>query len=155
MGKEKKYIFTKEGFDNLMKELEYRKNELRDKLRDTVADMRQKGDLSENDGYTTALEENQANETEIAEMEEKVKNAKIVKGTKNGKINIGETVVLEDADKNIQKYQIVGEDEANPMEGKISFKSPLGEAILGKKKGQKVETESPAGKKVWTIKEVN
>jgi transcription elongation factor GreA len=155
MGKEKKYIFTKEGFDNLMKDLEYRKNELRDKLRDTVADMRQKGDLSENDGYTTALEENQANETEIAEMEEKVKNAKIVKGTKNGKINIGETVVLEDADKNIQKYQIVGEDEANPMEGKISFKSPLGEAILGKKKGQKVETESPAGKKVWTIKEVN
>lgn len=155
MGKEKKYIFTKEGFDNLMKDLEYRKNELRDKLRDTVADMRQKGDLSENDGYTTALEENQANETEIAEMEEKVKNAKIVKGVKNGKINIGETVVLEDADKNIQKYQIVGEDEANPMEGKISFKSPLGEAILGKKKGQKVETESPAGKKVWTIKEVN
>ncbi len=155
MGKEKKYVFTKEGFDNLMKELEYRKNELRDKLRDTLADMRQKGDLSENDGYTMAIEENQANETEIVKIEEKIKNAEVVKGNKNGKINVGESVVLEDTDGNTQKYELVGEDEANPMEGKISFKSPLGQAILGKKKGQKVETESPAGKKTWTIKEVH
>ena len=155
MGKEKKYIFTKEGFNNLMKELEYRKNELRDKLRDTLADMRQKGDLSENDGYTMAIEENQANETEIAKIEEKIKNAEVAEGNKNGKINIGESVVLEDTNGNTQKYELVGEDEANPMEGKISFKSPLGQAILGKKKGQKVETESPAGKKIWTIKEVH
>jgi transcription elongation factor GreA len=155
MSKEKKYIFTKEGFDNLLKELEYRKNELRDKLRDTVAEMRQRGDLSENDGYTLAIEENQANETEIAQMEEKVKNAEIVKGKKNGKINIGESVVLEDSKGKTKKYTIVGEDEANPMEGKISFKSPLGASILGKKKGQKVTIETPAGKTKWTIKEIH
>ena len=155
MGKEKKYVFTKEGFDNLLKDLDYRKNELRDKLRDILADMRQKGDLSENSGYTLAIEESQANETEIAMMEEKVKNAKIAKGSKNGKINIGESVVLKDSDGNIQKYQIVGEDEANPLEGKISFKSPIGSAILGKKKGKKVRIKSPAGKKTWTIEEVH
>ena len=155
MGKEKKYIFTKEGFNTLKKDLEYRKNELRDKLRDILADMRQKGDLSENSGYTLAIEESQANETEIATMEEKIKNAKIVKGSKNGKINIGESVVLKDSDGNIKKYQIVGEDEANPLEGKISFKSPIGSAILGKKKGKKVKIKSPAGKKTWTIEEVN
>jgi len=155
MGKEKKYIFTKEGFDNLLKDLDYRKNELRAKLRDILADMRQKGDLSENSGYTLAIEESQANETEIAVIEEKVKNAKVVKGSKNGKINIGETVVLKDSDENVQKYQIVGEDEANPLEGKISFKSPIGSAILGKKKGKKVKIKSPAGKKTWTIVEVN
>jgi transcription elongation factor GreA len=155
MGKEKKYIFTKEGFDNLMKELEYRKNVLRDKLRDTVADMRQKGDLSENDGYTMAVEENQANETEIATIEDKIKNAEIVKTKKDGKIGIGETVILEDSDGKTQTYKIVGEDEANPMEGKISFKSPIGKAIVGKKKGRKISIESPAGKKEWTIKEVN
>jgi len=155
MGKEKKYIFTKEGFDNLLKDLDYRKNELRAKLRNILADMRQKGDLSENSGYTLAIEESQANETEIATMEEKVKNAKVVKGSKNGKINIGESVVLKDSDGNIQKYQIVGEEEANPLEGKISFKSPIGSAILGKKKGEKVRIKSPAGKKTWTIEEVH
>jgi len=155
MGKEKKYLFTKAGFDDLVKKLDYRKNELRNKLRNTVADMRQKGDLSENSGYTLAIEENQANETEIAAIEEKVKHAKIVKGTKNGKINIGESVVLKDSDGNIQKYQIVGEEEANPLEGKISFKSPIGSAILGKKKGKKVKIKSPAGKKTWTIEEVH
>ena len=155
MGKEKKYIFTKEGFNSLQKALEYRKNELRDKLRDILADMRQKGDLSEISGYTLAIEESQANETEIATMEEKIKNAKIVKRSKNGKINIGESVVLKDSDGNIKKYQIVGEDEANPLEGKISFKSPIGSAILGKKKGRKVKIKSPAGKKTWTIEEVN
>lgn len=155
MGKEKKYIFTKEGFENLMKELDYRQNELREKLRDTVAEMRQRGDLSENDGYTMAIEENQANETEIVKIEEKIKNAEVVKGSKNGKINIGESVVLENSDGKLQKYSIVGEDEANPLEGKISFKSPIGKAILGKKKGQKVTIETPAGKTKWIIKEVN
>jgi len=155
MSKEKKYIFTKEGFDNLLKELEYRKNELRDKLRDTVAEMRQRGDLSENDGYTLAIEENQANETEIAQMEEKVKNAEIVKGKKNGKVNVGQTVLLEDSKGKTKKYTITGEDEANPMEGKISFKSPLGKSIIGKKKGQKVTIETPAGKTKWTIKDIH
>ena len=155
MGKEKKYIFTKEGFDNLMKELDYRQNELREKLRDTVAEMRQRGDLSENDGYTMAIEENQANETEIAKIEDKIKNAEVVKGSKNGKINISESVVLENSDGKTQTYTIVGEDEANPLEGKISFKSPIGKAILGKKKGQKVTIETPAGKTKWTIKEVH
>ena len=155
MGKEKKYIFTKEGFDNLMKELDYRQNELREKLRDTVAEMRQRGDLSENDGYTMAIEENQANETEIAKIEDKIKNAEVVKGSKNGKINISESVVLENSDGETQTYTIVGEDEANPLEGKISFKSPIGKAILGKKKGQKVTIETPAGKTKWTIKEVH
>lgn len=155
MGKEKKYIFTKEGFDNLMKELDYRQNELREKLRDTVAEMRQRGDLSENDGYTMAIEENQANETEIAKIEDKIKNAEVVKGTKNGKINIGESVVLENSEGKKQAYTVVGEDEANPLEGKISFKSPIGKAILGKKKGQKITIETPAGKTKWIIKEVN
>lgn len=154
MGEDKKFIFTKEGFDDLLKELDYRKNELRDKLRDTVADMRDKGDLSENDGYVLAVEENQSNETDIIEIEEKIKNSKIVKGTKDGKVNVGESVELEDPKGNIQHYQIVGEDEANPMECKISFKSPIGKAILGKKKGQKVVIETPAGKTTWVIKKV-
>ena len=155
MGKEKTYIFTKEGFSKLLKELEYRKNELRNKLRDTVDDMRQKGDLSENDGYSLALEESQANESEILEMEEKVKNAEVVEGNDDGKVDLGDTVVLEDEKKNKKEYQIVGEDEANPLEGKISFKSPIGDAILGKKKGQDVEIDSPAGKIKWTVKEIN
>ena len=154
MGKEKKYIFTKEGFEKIIKELDYRKNELRNKLRDTVDQMRQRGDLSENDGYSLALEESHANESEIQELEDKIKNAEIVKATKNGKVDIGETVVLEDSKGKTQKYKIVGEDEANPLEGKISFKSPIGKVILGKKKGQRVVTKSPAGKTKWTIKEI-
>jgi transcription elongation factor GreA len=155
MGKEKTYIFTKEGFNKLLKELEYRKNELRNKLRDTLDEMRQRGDLSENDGYSLALEESQANESEILEMEEKVKNAEVVEGNDDSKVDLGDTVVLEDQKKNTQQYQIVGEDEANPLEGKISFKSPIGNAILGKKKGQNVEIDSPAGKVKWSIKAIN
>lgn len=155
MGKEKHYFFTKEGFEKLLKDLEYRKNELRDKLRDTVDEMRQRGDLSENDGYSMALEESQANETEIQVLEEKVKNAKIVKSNTDSKVDIGDIVVLSDDKGNTKKYQIVGEDEANPLEGKISYKSPIGKAILCKKKGQKVVIETPAGKTNWSIKEIN
>lgn len=155
MGKEKKYFFTKEGFEKILKELEYRKNELRDKLRDTVDDMRQRGDLSENDGYSIALEESQANETEIQVLEDKVKNAKIVKANADSKVDMGDTVVLENGEGKTQKYQVVGEDEANPLEGKISYKSPIGKAILCKKKGQKVVIETPAGKTNWVIQEIN
>jgi len=151
MAGEKKFIFTKEGYEKLLKELEYRKNELREKLRDTVADMREKGDLSENDGYTLAIEENQANETEIALMEEKVKHAEIVEGKKDGKVQIGECVTLKNDKDDTKEYQLVGEDEADPMDGKISFKSPIGKAIMGKKKDQKVVIETPAGKTEWVI----
>ena len=139
----------------ILKELEYRKNELRDKLRDTVDDMRQRGDLSENDGYSMALEESQANETEIQVLEDKVKNAKIVKANTDSKVDMGDTVVLENGEGKTQKYQIVGEDEANPLEGKISYKSPIGKAILDKRKGQKVVIETPAGKTNWVIQKIN
>jgi transcription elongation factor GreA len=150
---EKTYKTTKEGLENLMKELKHRKDVVRKKIGDTLSEMRAQGDLSENDGYTMAVEEYHINEQKILELNEKIKNAKIIKKTGKNKVGIGNTVVLENG-KDIE-YEITSEDEANPLAGKLSHKSPIGEAIMGKKAGEKVLIKTPKGETEYTIKKIS
>jgi transcription elongation factor GreA len=153
MDENNQYLTTKEGLEKLKEELKERENHLRKKIANTLNEMRNQGDLSENDGYTMAVEEHHINEERITEIKEKIKNAKIVKETKKNKVGVGDIVTLEG--KKSLKYQIVSEDEANPLDGKISHLSPIGESVVGKKIGDKVDITTPAGVDSYKIAEIN
>lgn len=134
---------TQSGLDTLKSELKQLVEVKRPKLVDRLSYARSQGDLSENSDYQSAKEELEMLDGRIDELTEVIKNAVIV-DEKNTKITVkvnGNEVI----------YYIVGEWEADPMNKKISDKSPLGMALLGKKKGDKVEVEAPAGKVIYEI----
>jgi transcription elongation factor GreA len=148
-------LLTAEGYDKIKKEIEHREKVLRLELAETLNEMRSQGDLSENDGYTLAVEENSQNEEEIGRLKELLKNSKIIKSTGKKKVNLGSKVTLECDGKKEKIYTIVGEDNANPMENKISYKSPIGEAIIDKKIGDSFQLQTPKGKIKCKIKAID
>ncbi len=152
MGMKETYQTTKKGLENLAKELKYREKELRKKIANTLSEMRNQGDLRENDGYSMAVEEQNINEEKIRELKGKIRNAKVVKEKNKDRIGIGNMVTLENS-KTI-KYEITSEDEANPLEGKISHVSPIGKAVMNKKVGDKVTIETPKGSTEYIVKEI-
>ncbi len=153
-GKRSQVLLTKEGYEKLKKELKHREGELRTKLQETLNQMRLQGDLRENDGYTIAVEDFQNNEEKILKIKEMLDNGKIVSKSKSLIVEIGTHVSIECGKENLREYYIVGENEANPLESKISYKSPIGSSLMDKKKGQKVVIETPAGKKEYKIKSI-
>ncbi|HNW23595.1 MAG TPA: GreA/GreB family elongation factor [Candidatus Dojkabacteria bacterium] len=153
-GKRSQILLTKEGYEKLIKDLKHREGELRSKLQDTLNQMRLQGDLRENDGYTMAVDDFQGNEEKIATIKSTLENAKIVAKKKSMTVEIGCHVTIECGKGNLRKYSIVGENEANPLEGKISYKSPIGSSLMGKKKGEKVIIETPSGKTECKIQSI-
>lgn len=125
---------TKEGKEELKRELDERIKE-RDVIVEKIATARAFGDLSENEDYSAARSEQKLNEGRIAEIEEILKNAKLIKNTKHEKVGMGAKVTVEVGGKEYT-YFIVGPVEANPLEGKISDESPIGKAMFGKKAGE-------------------
>jgi transcription elongation factor GreA len=153
MDKEQRYQTTKKGFDKLVEELKFREKQLKDKIANTLNEMRNQGDLRENDGYSMALEEQNINEERIIELKGKIRSAEIIKDKDKTRVGIGDIVTLKNS-KRI-RYEITSEEEANPLEGKISHKSPIGKAIIGKKVGAKVVIEAPSGKTVYKIEKIS
>ena len=147
----KEILLTKEGYKKLKEDLRYREKELRKKLQDTLNQMRDQGDLSENDGYTIAVEDYQNNEEKILEIREKLDKGKIVEKKKASVVELGCTVTIECEDGKERKYTIVGENETDPLKSKISYKSPIGSSLMGKKKGSEIEIETPRGKNVCKV----
>ncbi|MBU0572468.1 transcription elongation factor GreA [Patescibacteria group bacterium] len=142
---------TKQGFENLEKELDGLVNTKRPKLVERLANARGQGDLSENSDYQNAKEELDFLDGKISELEGVIHNAEVVSGkNNNGEIAVGAEVTLKIQDEE-HVYYIVGEWEADPISKKISHSSPLGLALVGKKIGEKVEVEAPAGKVVYEI----
>lgn len=143
-------LVTKEGLKKLKDELEHlkttRRTEVAQRLREAIS----YGDLSENSEYEEAKNEQAFVEGRILELEGKIKNAKIItdkKESKNKEVEIGCTVMLQnitDGD-DAERYTIVGSTEADPLDHKISNESPIGKAVLGRRKGEKVEIHSPSG----------
>lgn len=150
---EEGYKTTKEGLLKLKEELSYREKELKKKITNTLNEMRNQGDLSENDGYSMAIEEFHINEEKILEIKEKLKNAVVVKTQDKKKVGLGDTVTLKG--EATLKYTLTNEDEANPFEGKISYLSPIGIAVMDKKIKSKVTIETPKGKKDYTIENIS
>lgn len=124
---------TTEGKKELEKELdELIKN--RPAITERIATARAFGDLSENEEYSSARNEQKIAESRILEIQELLKNAKIIRNGKKDKVVLGATVVFE-MDKRKVEYTVVGPTEANPLEGKISNESPIGKALFGRKPG--------------------
>jgi len=137
------FLITKEGLEKLEAELKEREGKVRKHIANTLDEMRNQGDLRENDAYSMAIEEQHINEERILEIRLKIKNAKVVKDRRKDKVGVGDTVVLEGEKK--LEYQLVSEEETNPLEGKISYLSPIGKSVMGKKIGEKIQIETPKG----------
>ena len=132
------------------KELEKELDELiksRPAIAERIATARAFGDLSDNEEYSSARNEQKIAESRILEIQDILKNAKIIRGGKKDKVALGATVVLDMGGRKVE-YALVGPTEANPLEGKISNESPIGKAIFGHKAGEAVEFN---GKKVKII----
>ncbi len=145
---EKEVILTQEGYDNLEKELEYLKTEKRVEIAERIKVALGFGDLSENSEYDEAKNAQSENEVKIAELENKLRYAKVIdeKDIDTKTVQIGNTVKLHDIefDEDVE-YTIVGSTEVNLAENKISNESPIGKALIGAKKGATVEVEAPDG----------
>ncbi|TSC53052.1 MAG: transcription elongation factor GreA [Parcubacteria group bacterium LiPW_72] len=150
----KKYI-TAEGLKKLKEKLEFIKTVKRREIANRIKVAKELGDLSENAEYQDAKDEQAFNEGKIIEIENTIKNAVII--DKNGQRNIvevGNSVKVEN-NASEKEFTIVGSNEADPPSGKISNESPTGQALLGKKKGDTVEVETPGGKIEYKILEIS
>ena len=150
-----KIQFTAEGLVEIKSELDELKGAKLTAAIERVARARDFGDLSENAEYHAAKEELAFIEGRIEELEGIILRSSVVGNkTKNGAVDIGCKVTLTVKGKD-HTYEIVGEWEADPLKKKISHTSPLGQALVGKKKGEKVEFEAPVGKVVYQIKKIH
>ena len=107
-------------------------------IAERIATARSFGDLSENEEYSSARNEQKVAESRILEIQDILKNAKVIRGGKKTKVDLGACVVLSMGGKKVE-YTLVGPTEANPLEGKISNESPIGKALLGHKAGESFE----------------
>lgn len=150
-----KIQFTASGLTEIQSELESLKSSKLSSAIERLARARDFGDLSENAEYHAAKEELAFIEGRIEELEDIVLRAEIVGNKKsNGAVDIGCKVTVTVKGKD-HTYEIVGEWEADPLKKKISHTSPLGQALVGKKKGEQVEFEAPAGKVIYKIKKIH
>jgi transcription elongation factor GreA len=149
---------TQVGFEDLTQELKTLEEVRLPAIIKRVEAARAYGDLSENSEYHSAKEDQELIETRIAEIKAVLENATIVKSShKVSSVGIGSQVTVCVKSKRSEKKRvlhIVGEFEADPKTGKISSASPLGHALIGRKKGEKVEVEAPAGKVVYEVLEI-
>jgi transcription elongation factor GreA len=150
MDKNNDVYITKEGLENLKKELKTLVEEKRPEMAKRIKEAREMGDISENSEYDAARQEQSFTEGRIEELEEIVKNAKFSQPNKKDSVGVGckVTVHIDGAE---ESFHIVGALEANPSEKKISHESPLGSALVGKKVGDKIEVDAPVGKLTYTI----
>ena len=145
----KQYQITAEGKNELEQELIELKSR-RGLVADKIADARDFGDLSENAEYDAAREEQGLLETRIAEIEDILNNAELIKASSKSKIGLGSRVELKTGAKKVV-YTIVGPVEADPLEGKVSNESPIGMALYGKKVDDKVTISTPKGDINYTV----
>ena len=145
---EKEVLLTQEGYDNLEKEVEYLKTEKRAEIAERIKVALGFGDLSENSEYDEAKNAQASNEIRIAELENKLRYAKIIDESEidTKTVQVGNTVKLLDLEYDDELiYTIVGSTEVDLAQNRISNESPIGAALLGAKKNQTVEIEVPAG----------
>lgn len=138
------HYVTLQGLDDLKAELEELKKK-RLEIAKSIEEAKQLGDLSENASYTEALDSQSFNEGRIAEVEELIRNASIISKQFTETVELGATVEAEADDGSRKTLTIVGSQEANPGEGRISNESPVGKAFLGKHKNETAEVKTPKG----------
>jgi transcription elongation factor GreA len=156
-GPVKEVILTPEGHKKLKQEIEYLSNEKRREVAERIKTAREFGDIAENAEYDDAKNEQALLEHRIAQLEERLLNARVItkKEISKDSVSIGSRVKLRDVDaKETIEYHIVGSAEANPSENKLSNESPVGKAIIGRKKGETVEVTAPRGTLKFKIMDI-
>lgn len=140
----KMYRLTKEGVSELQAELDALIAK-RPEVAEAIRSAREQGDLSENAEYQSARADQERNEARISEIEAILLNAEVIKKPRgDSKVQLGSTVKLKSAAGGTKEFQIVGTVEADPLSGKVSDESPIGQALLGKAVGDSVEIVTPA-----------
>ena len=153
----KEVILTPEGYKKLQEEIEYLSNEKRREVADRIRIAREFGDIAENAEYDDAKNEQALLEHRIALLEERLRDAKVInkKDVAKDVVSVGSKVKLRDVTaKQTVEYHIVGSAEANPAQNKLSNESPVGKAIIGKKKGETVEVSTPRGSLKYKILDI-
>ena len=144
-----------EGYEQITAELKLLRAE-RPKVVDAIEEARAHGDLSENAEYHAAKERQGQIEAQIADLEDRASRAQIIDPTtlSGDRIVFGATVTMLDEDDKPVRYQIVGQTEADAKRGRISYNSPLGKALIGKKVGEDVEVTVPSGEKFYLVEKI-
>jgi len=153
----KEVILTREGYEKLKREIEYLSTEKRREVADRIRIAREFGDIAENAEYDDAKNEQAMLEHRIAQLEERLLAARVIEKheIKKDVVSVGSHVKIRDVDaKKTFEYRIVGSAEANPDENKLSNESPVGKAIMGRKKGETVEVAAPRGALKFKILEI-
>ena len=153
-----KVPMTQGGFSKLHEELRWRQQEERPRIIEAIAEARAHGDLSENAEYHAAKEAQSHNEGRIAELEGLTARAEVIDLTKmsGDTIKFGATVKIVDEDTDEERtYQIVGDQEADVKEGRISLSSPIARALISKQVGDSIEVNAPGGAKAYEILDVS
>ena len=151
---QKKYI-TEEKKKELEEELDYLTNTRREEIAKEIERAKSMGDLSENAEYQQAREDQASVEGRIVEIKNILKSAEIVKHRKSDTVEVGSTVILRKKYSSTdQSFQIVGSEETDLAEGRVSHTAPLGEALLGRKAGDTVDIKTPGGEVTYHIESV-
>ena len=153
----KEVILTPEGFEKLKEEIRYLSNEKRREVADRIRVAREFGDIAEYAEYDDAKNEQALLEHRIALLEERLSNARVIGADEitSDVVSIGSHVRLKDMDAGeTVEYHIVGSAEANPAEHRLSNESPVGKAIMGRKKGETVEVAAPRGSLKYKILDI-
>jgi transcription elongation factor GreA len=153
----KEVILTPEGYERLKQEIEELSTTKRREVAERIRVAREFGDIAENAEYDDAKNEQMLLEHRIATLEERLRDARVIskKDIAKDVVSVGSKVKLRDvAAKETIEYHIVGSAEANPAENKLSNESPVGKAIIGKKKGETVEVSAPRGRLKFKILEI-
>jgi transcription elongation factor GreA len=153
----KEVLLTPEGLEKLKEEIQYLTGEKRREVAERIKHAREFGDISENSEYDDAKNEQAMLEQRIAQLEERLASARVIEreDVPAGVVDVGTRVRLKDVDANQTiEYVIVGSAEANPAQGKLSNESPVGKAIIGRKKGETVEVAAPRGSLKYKIIDV-
>lgn len=147
-------FITEEGLKKIKEELEYRKITVRQDIANAIKEAKEQGDLSENAEYSEAKRQQAENEARVAELEFMLKDSTVVSYDKtSASVQMGSRVKVKFNGSEME-FQIVGSNEADPAELKISNESPMGKAFMGKEKGDKVIVKTPAGEVEYRILDV-
>ena len=146
----KPVYLTAEGLVKLKSELQHLVTVERPRVAARIHDAKMDGDITENAEYEDAKQEQSFLEGRIATLESQLKNAEVIARSNGDKVGIGSTVVIRGADGE-DRFTIVGSAEAAPREGRISNESPVGAALMGRRKGDKVTVLAPAGSVTYTV----
>jgi len=141
---------SKEGFERLKGELKHLKTVKRREIAASLEYARSLGDLSENSEYHEAKSTQESTEARVVELEAILSRAVLITHKVSPLVDLGSTIIVKNHESE-QRFTIVGSEEANPMESKISNQSPLGQAFLGRKKGDKINVSTPKGHVEYSI----